>query len=134
MEISYRFNEVPPIEKVIELYKNCGLPRPVNDKERMKKMYDSSNFIITAWDGEKLVGVCRCITDWTWCTYLADLAVHTDYQKHKIGKRLIDLTREKLEEQTMILLLSVPSAFEYYPKVGFDKENRAFSIPRKKGI
>ncbi|MBI1779972.1 MAG: GNAT family N-acetyltransferase [Sphingobacteriales bacterium] len=134
MEINYKTGEAPEIEKVIELYKNCGLPRPVNDKERMQKMYDSSNFIITAWDGDKLVGVCRCITDWAWCTYLADLAVHTDYQQHKIGKRLIDLTREKVEEETMILLLSVPTAFEYYPKFGFEKENRAFSIPRKKGI
>ncbi|MBI2731156.1 MAG: GNAT family N-acetyltransferase [Sphingobacteriales bacterium] len=134
MEINYRFDEIPPIEKVIELYDNCGLPRPTKDKQRMQKIFDSSNFIISAWDNEKLVGICRSLTDWGWCTYLADLAVHADYQKHKIGKNLIDLTREKVEEETMILLLSVPTAFEYYPKVGFDKENRAFSIPRKKGI
>lgn len=134
MKINYRFDERPPIEKVIALYDNCGLPRPTSDKQRMQQIYDSSNFIISAWDGEKLVGICRCLTDWNSCTYLADLAVHTNYQQHKIGKTLIDLTKEKLGEQTMILLLSVPTAMEYYPKVGFDKENRAFSIPRKKGI
>jgi hypothetical protein len=43
---------------------------------------------------------------------------------------LIDLTKEKVGEQSMILLLSVPTAMEYYPKVGFEKENRAFSINR----
>jgi ribosomal protein S18 acetylase RimI-like enzyme len=134
MEIIYQYDTIPSIEKVIELYDNCNLPRPTKDKERMQKMYDSSNLIISAWDGDKLVGICRCLTDWSWTTYLADLAVHTDYQKHKIGKKLIDLTREKAEEYTMILLLSVPTAMEYYPRVGFDKENRAFSIPRKKGI
>jgi len=32
----------------------------------------------------------------------------------------------------MILLLSVPTALEYYPKVGFEKENRAFMISRVK--
>lgn len=134
MQISYLLGEMPAIEKIIELYDNCGLPRPTKDKQRMQMIFESSNLIISAWDGEKLVGLCRCITDWGWCTYLADLAVHTDYQKHKIGKTLIDLTREKTEDLTMILLLSVPTAFEYYPKVGFNKESRAFSIPRKKGI
>lgn len=134
MQISYQFDTIPAIEKIIELYKNCGLPRPVDDRVRMQKMYDSSNLIIAAWEEEKLVGICRSLTDWSWTTYLADLAVHTDYQKHGIGKKLIDLTREKAEEHTMIVLLSVPSAMEYYPKVGFHKENRAFSIPRKKGI
>ena len=132
MEIIYQFDITPPIEQVIELYNNCGLPRPTSDKDRMQKIYDNSNLIISAWDREKLVGVCRCLTDGGWSTYLADLAVHTGYQEHGIGKKLIDLTRDKAEEYTMILLLSVPAAMEYYPKVGFDKENRAFSIPRKK--
>ena len=132
MEIIYKLDVKPTAEQVIELYKSAGLPRPVNDKERIQKMYDHSNLIITAWDGDRLAGACRCITDWVWSCYLADLAIHNDYKKHGIGKRLIEITREKVGEYAMILLLSVPAAMEYYPKVGFDKENRAFSIPREK--
>jgi hypothetical protein len=45
---------------------------------------------------------------------------------------LVDITREKLGELSMLLLLSVPTAFEYYPKIGFTKEDRAFMIPRVK--
>jgi N-acetylglutamate synthase-like GNAT family acetyltransferase len=130
MDIHYKFDITPTVEQVIELYDNAGLPRPTTDKERIKKMYENSNLIITAWHNEKLVGVSRSITDWAWSCYLADLAVMTDYQKLKIGKKLIDITKEKVGEQTMVLLLSVPTAMEYYPKVGFVKEDRSFAIHR----
>ena len=95
-------------------------------------MYENSNLVLTAWDGDQLVGVSRCITDWVWSCYLADLAVDPEYKKSGIGKGLIQETRNKVGEQSMILLLSVPTALEYYPKVGFEKENRAFMISRVK--
>jgi predicted N-acetyltransferase YhbS len=130
MEITYKFDIAPTAEQIIELYDNAGLPRPTSDKLRIKKMYENSNLIITAWDNEKLVGISRSITDWAWSCYLADLAVRQGYQKLKIGKTLINLTKEKVGEQTMVLLLSVPTAMEYYPKVGFSKEDRSFIIHR----
>jgi len=130
MEIIYKTDIIPPAEQVIELYNKAGLPRPTNDKERIQKMYDNSNLVVTAWDNGKLIGVSRSITDWGWCCYLADLAVDPGYQKSGMGKKLIKLTKEKVGEQSMILLLSVPTAFQYYPKVGFTKEDRAFAIYR----
>ena len=132
MKITYKFDIVPTAEQVIELYDNAGLPRPTNDPERIKKMFENSNLIVAAWDENKLVGLSRTITDWVWCSYLADLAVSPDYKKSGIGKKLIDFTREKVGEQSMILLLSVPTAMDYYPKVGFTKEDRGFIIHRTK--
>lgn len=75
MEINYKFNIIPKPEQIFELYENSGLPRPINDKERIEKMYKNSNLIITAWDNDILVSVSRNITDWAWSCYLADLAV-----------------------------------------------------------
>lgn len=132
MEITYKFDRVPTAGQVIELYEKAGLPRPTNDPDRMAKMYEHSNLIVTAWDDAKLIAVSRSITDWAWSCYLADLAVLPEYQKFGIGKRLIELTKEKVGEQVMILLLSVPTAMTYYPKVGFTKEDRAFTIFRTK--
>lgn len=131
MNITYKYDITPTAEQVCELYDKAGLPRPTHDKERIAKMYAHSNLIVTAWSGEQLVGVSRCITDWAWSTYLADLAVDPTLHKSGIGRRLIELTQEKLGEQSMILLLSVPTAMEYYSRVGFSKENRAFMIGRK---
>jgi len=130
MNIQYHFDKPPTAEQIIELYDNAGLPRPTHDKERMQKMFDNSNLVLTAWDGDVLVGVSRSITDWVWSCYLADLAVRSDYQKEGIGRQLILRTKEKLGEQSMILLLSVPTAMEYYPKIGFEKQESSFILNR----
>jgi ribosomal protein S18 acetylase RimI-like enzyme len=131
-KIIYRFDIVPTAQQVIELYNNAGLPRPTHDPQRITAMFENSDLIVTAWDENKLVGVSRTITDWVWCSYLADLAVSPAYKRSGIGKKLIELTRERVGEQSMLLLLSVPTAMEYYPKVGFTREERAFIIHRTK--
>src|SRR6266508_2800714 len=131
-QIRYKFDVIPTAEQVIELYDDAGLPRPTHDRERIRTMFENSDVIVTAWDESKLVGVSRTITDWVWCSYLADLAVSPDYKRSGIGKKLIELTRERVGEQSMLLLLSVPTAMEYYPKVGFTREERAFIIHRTK--
>jgi predicted N-acetyltransferase YhbS len=95
-------------------------------------MFANSNLVVTAWDGEILTGISRSITDWCWSCYLADLAVRKEYQKYGIGKKLIELTKEKVGEQSMVLLLSVPTAMEYYPKVGFTKQESSFIINRER--
>lgn len=132
MEIVYQIGIVPPVDQVIALYNDAGLPRPTGDKERIAKMYEHSNLVVTAWHDGKLVGVSRSITDRVWSCYLADLAVHPGFQKCGIGNKLVEITKEQAGPQTMILLLSVPTAMEYYPKIGFEKENRSFAIHRTK--
>ena len=132
MEITYKTDHIPTPDQIIELYENSGLPRPTNDKERIQKMFLNADLIITAWDKNLLVGVSRNITDWVRSCYLADLAVRQEYQKFGIGKRLIELTKEKVGLQCMVLLLSVPTAMEYYPKVGFTKQESSFIINREK--
>lgn len=130
MNIIYSLDKIPEAEQIIELYTNAELPRPTNDKERIQRMFDNSNLIVTAWHNELLVGVSRSITDWVWACYLSDLAVRKEYQKEGIGKRLIRLTKEKVGERSMVLLLSVPTAMDYYPKAGFVKQESSFIINR----
>lgn len=130
--ISYKTDVIPDADAIIALYKNSGLPRPTGDKERIQKMFENSDLVVTAWSGNQLVGVSRSITDWVWSCYLADLAVHSDHKKSGIGTKLIEITREKVGEQCMVLLLSVPTAMEYYPKVGFVKQESSFILNRKK--
>jgi ribosomal protein S18 acetylase RimI-like enzyme len=131
MNIEYSFDKRPTADLIIELYDNAGLPRPTHDRERIQKMFDNSNLIVTAWDNDLFVGVSRSITDWVWACYLSDLAVREEYKKEGIGRQLIKLTKVKVGEQSMVLLLSVPSAMEYYPKVGFIKQESSFIIDRE---
>ncbi|MGH2645030.1 MAG: GNAT family N-acetyltransferase [Chitinophagaceae bacterium] len=132
MQLIYKTGITPETDTIIEVYDSSGLNRPTKDKNRITEMYAHSNLVISAWDGEKLVGIARSLTDFCYCCYLSDLAVRKEYQKQGIGKELIRLTKEKIGEQTMLLLLSAPTAMEYYSKVGFQKMDNAFMIKRTK--
>ncbi len=129
--ITFQTGVIPDINQVIDLYRSSGINRPISDIKRIEKMFLNSNLIISAWDGKKLVAVARSLTDFCYCCYLSDLAVRKEYQNSGIGKKLIELTKSMIGEQTALILLSAPSAMEFYPKVGFTKIMNGFIIPRK---
>ena len=64
-----------------------GARRPVDDIERLGAMVQNANLVITARDGDLLVGVARGLTDFCYCTCLSDLAVDEQYQNRGIGKQ-----------------------------------------------
>lgn len=130
MEINYRQDTRPAIEAIIDLYESSGLNRPANDHERISKMYEHSNLVISAWDKDKLVGISRSLTDFCYCCYVSDLAVRQEYKCAGIGKRLIELTKEIVGEGSMLLLLSAPAAMDYYPKIGLEKVENGFILKR----
>lgn len=62
----------------------------------------------------------------------ADLTVDVDvaYQRQGIGKRLIGETQQRLEPECMIVLLAAPKANDYYVKLGFERNPRAWMLKR----
>src|SRR5690606_36579619 len=94
MEIEYRNDRALTTSQFIDILRRStlALRRPVDDPGRIEKMLTHANVLITAWDGDRLVGVSRALTDFAYCCYLSDLAVDEAYQRRGIGKRLIDET------------------------------------------
>ncbi len=131
--IVYRYGNAPDLDQVIELYKasSLGERRPVANRATMNDMLTHANLVITAWDGELLVGIARTLTDFSYVGYLADLAVRISHQKRGIGKMLIRKTRERMGPDAMIVLLAAPKAVDYYPKIGFTRHDSAWVL--KKG-
>lgn len=132
MVISYKTNAKLEPHELSELFRASGIKRPVEDLNRIKKMIDNSNLIVTAWDGEKLVGVARALSDFSYCCYLSDLAVDKEYQNHGIGHELVSEIQKLISDESNLVLLSAPEAMEYYPKIGFEKSGNAYVIYRKK--
>ena len=117
---------------VAEVFKNSGIKRPFDDYERIQKMIDNSDVMITAWFNGKMIGVARAITDFSYCCYLSDLAVDKRYQKHGIGTELVKRIQSIVGDECSMVLLSAPGAVGYYPRLGFDSSDKAFVIKRKK--
>jgi ribosomal protein S18 acetylase RimI-like enzyme len=104
--------------------------RPVNDTPRLEKMLRHADLIVTARDGERLVGISRAITDFSYCCYLSDLAVDVAYQRQGIGKRLIEETRARAGDSATLILISAPAAEAYYPKIGMKPVTSCWTIPK----
>lgn len=128
MKIEYRDDAEITVELAIDLYKRStlGERRPVNRPDIFAGMLKNANLTISAWDCNRLVGISRSMTDFTYVAYLADLAVDSEYQRQGIGKRLIQETKCRLGRECMIVLLAAPSANEYYPRLGFEHNPRAW--------
>lgn len=131
-QITYRINVPLQAAQVAALYNDAGLLRPTNNLERMEKMVRNANLVVSAWHNDELVGVSRALADFSFCCYLSDLAVKRSYQHLGIGKELVRLTKEQAGEESMLLLLSVPTAMEYYPKIGMEKVENGFIIKRQR--
>jgi predicted N-acetyltransferase YhbS len=104
--------------------------RPVGETETIRDMLENAEVIVTARLDGRLVGVSRAITDFSYCTYLSDLAVDREHQRQGIGKRLIQLTHETAGLNTMLILLAAPLARTYYPHVGMKPHDSCWIIPR----
>jgi predicted N-acetyltransferase YhbS len=127
--ISYRTGNDLDLDAVIELYRasTLGERRPLDDRERMAAMLRHANLVVTAWEGDLLVGIARSLSDFAFCTYLSDLAVRASHQRQGIGRELIRLTREAAGQATTILL-AAPKAVDYYPRLGFQPHSSAWTL------
>jgi GNAT superfamily N-acetyltransferase len=117
------------IDEVLEVYRSSGLGerRPSNDPERFGAMVRNANLILICRVDGEMVGIARCISDFSYVTYLSDMAVSRAYQRSGIGRALIDATRKEAP-QAKIVLLSAPAATEYYPHIGFSRHDSAWVL------
>jgi len=131
--LEYKIDDRCTVYEVQEVFMRSGIRRPVGDADRLQRMIDNADEIITARDGSKLVGFLRAITDYSYCCYISDIAVDTDHQGIGIGKELIRMLRDKLgEEEIQYVLTSAPKTVGFYEKIGFERADKAFVIKRKK--
>jgi len=129
MEITYRIGNDLDLDQVIDLYhaSTLGERRPVDDRARMAAMLEHANLVVTAWEGDLLVGISRSLSDFAYVTYLSDLAVRESHQRLGIGKELIRITQRE-SGQAYIVLLAAPKAVDYYPHIGFTQHPSAWIL------
>lgn len=104
--------------------------RPVADAATIRGMLKHADVIVTARVDGLLVGVSRAVTDFSFCTYLSDLAVDAAYQRRGIGRELLRRTHEVAGLSTTLVLLAAPGAATYYPHIGLARHESCWTRPR----
>lgn len=85
---------------------------------------------ITAYDGPKLAGCLRILTDGYYFGTITELLVLPEYQKQGVGSRLLQLARENTP--TMLYFGAQPGVEGFYEKNGCQKSLQAYEIPKER--
>ena len=133
LNVLYRLEPDLTADEFVDVLRRSTLAqrRPVDDRETIRGMLRHADVIVTARMAEQLVGVSRAITDFSYCTYLSDLAVDVAYQRRGIGRALIQRTHEAAGLATTLILLAAPTAASYYPHIGMTRHDSCWIVPRR---
>ena len=132
--IEYSVEPSLSVEEFVDVLRRSTLAerRPVDDLQTMAGMLAHADVIVTARDTRRvLVGISRAITDFSYCTYLADLAVDAAFQRRGIGRELIRRTHVAAGLKTSLILLAAPKAETYYPHIGMQPHHSCWRIERQ---
>jgi GNAT superfamily N-acetyltransferase len=94
-------------------------------------MLANANLVLSAGHGDELIGIARSVTDLAWCRYRADLAVARPWQGRGLATGLLRRTREAIGPGCSLVPVSAPEAVDWHPKVGLERLDRGFIVPRQ---
>lgn len=131
MAVEYAREQDLAVTEYIDLLHRSGLAvrRPVDEVERMERGLRASSVVLTAREDDQLVGALRAITDFHLHCYLADLAVDVTHQRGGIGLELQRKLVALLDPGCKLKLSAAPDAHEYYPRIGYVPNERAWELP-----
>lgn len=130
--ITYQREASVGAAELARVFASSGIRRPHDDQERLARMLRHSNLIVTAREGGRLIGVARCLSDFSWCCYVSDLAVAREHQRRGIGRRLLDAVKEIVGDECTVILNAAPDAEGYYAHIGFERVASAWKLQRRR--
>lgn len=90
-----------------------------------------STLVVSAWEGSRLIGAVRVLSDEIFRSVIYDLIVDPDYQKKGIGRELIARCIRHYPNSEWLVQTTQEIA-GFYEKIGFQVKNDAFlTIPCK---
>ena len=136
MNIKYKDTQkdLPP-EQVHKLFVAVGWSEGSETPEMIQKGYYipwiNSTLVVSAWDGDRLIGAVRVLSDTMFRSIIYDLMVLPEYQKKSIGKELVKRCIEHFPNSEW-LVQTTKEISGYYEKNGFTVNNDVFlTVPCK---
>lgn len=102
---------------------------------------EHSNPVISAWDGDRLIGFARATSDGIYRATIWDVVVHPDYQGAGLGRKLVQtvLSHPHVNRVERVYLMTTHQQ-QFYEKIGFEEnssttmvlfnQSSSFSVPK----
>lgn len=117
--IYYKDTTIFSASQIYELFSSVGW-ESANNVPMLLSALAKSSHIVSAWDGEKLVGIIRSMDDGDWSATIDCLLVHKDYHRQGIGTALVNKLLEKLKAVKYISVSpDEPKNISFYERFGF---------------
>ncbi|MGN1263272.1 MAG: GNAT family N-acetyltransferase [Prevotella sp.] len=81
--------------------------------------------VISAWDGEMLVGLVCAMDDGIMTAYVHYLLVHPKYQHCGIGRKLMEMLKDVYSDYLRIVIVAYDEGVGFYESCGFHKADHA---------
>ena len=93
--------------------------------EKLQIAMKNFETVISAWDGNKLVGMICAIDDGIMTAYIHYLLVRPDYQNMGIGKKLVLKVTDIYKDYLRIVVVGYDEEIGFYENCGFEKADDA---------
>jgi ribosomal protein S18 acetylase RimI-like enzyme len=122
MKISFKQTKSLDFDKVIDIFFEAGFLKHQNKREiykkAIKKAFLNSDYVVSAWDKEKLIGFSRIITDKSLFAPIWNLIVKPEYQGKGIRKSLMQKCLNKYPKLHFFIIAD-KKVVKFYEKLGF---------------
>ncbi len=110
---------------VIDIYKDAGWWKDSYSPAYIPPMIQNSCCFAGAFDGDRLIGMGRAISDGLSDAYIQDIAVLKEYRGRGIGGRIVEAIVECLKSRDIdwIALIGEPGTESFYKRLGFSRMN-----------
>lgn len=106
-------------KSVVSLFSSVGWVSAQYPTRLYKALMHSST-VITAWDGDRLVGLVRVLDDSELVAYMHYVLVHPDYHGQGIAGTMVEMVKEKYKDYLYIELMPEERKnAAFYEKHGF---------------
>lgn len=121
MTIDYRTDSSVSAESLAGLYGAVGWSAYTEDPARLAAAVAASLRVVTAWDGERLVGLARVVGDGLSIVYLQDVLAAPDHQRGGVGRELLTRAFAPFADvrQKVLLTDDEPRQAAFYESLGF---------------
>jgi len=119
--IKYSYKKDVDARQINEIYHEGGWVKKsnANSIKHLSNMFKSSDFIVSAWDGKKLVGIVRVLTDKFENGFILGLMVRKSYRGQGIGTNLLKKCIAKYPKIKWFIFTSNKKAEKLYKSLGF---------------
>lgn len=127
--IEFNCDKKVDIKRLIVMFNEVGWSDKTKDVSRLKDMIRNSQIVITAWDGDIMVGFARCVTDHVFNGQINNVVVDSGYRRKGIGKELITRIINSNRQVTYVLR-GDPENAGFYKNLGFKEVDLCFVFNR----